>query len=102
MGRVVAIGAVVVIVAVLLVWLVRWLAKQDERREDKRAGRPVNGDLSARQERELLTENDKAAIILRRIIAPPSTVDDITVLPHDLRSDVEQWVVRHDKRKASL
>lgn len=100
MGRVIAIGAIVVILVVVIGLFINWYLKRQERREDKALGRPLKGDLGRKQELELIKENDEAAQYVRKILAPPNSLDEeFVLLPTKMRTELQQWLRSHENRK---
>lgn len=101
MGRLLLIVVPILIALGAIIWAIIWFGRSSERREDKRAGRPVRGDLTAREEQMLIRELDKVEQLLRRINTPPSALDDdFTILGDRDRVAIERWLHTQDTRKA--
>ena len=106
MGRVIGAIAFVIVVA-LIIWLIRFWLKRNERLEDKAAGRPLRGDLNARQEAELVARNAHPAVIMTNLLRGTQVFDpwdpvEATVIPESHQADIKEWLNTQKKNwKAS-
>lgn len=102
MGRVVVVGTIFVVSMIaVLVWLA-WDARRSDKQDDKRAGRPIKGDLNATQERELGELLFDAHRILTAI-GVNNTVEQMTdpeIIRTSTRREIAAWTARYRNRKA--
>lgn len=104
MGKVIAIGVVVVIMLVAFLWFLGWDARRADRQEDKRAGRPVKGDLNAAQEKELIAMVHDANTILSRLgvnFTDEDALYDPEVIRASTRREVTAWTARYTNWKGT-
>jgi len=76
-GRALVIAGSAVVLAFMVFVLVVWWRKHNARREDIRVGRPVHGDLTARQERKILALLDDYDRATRELGAGDPMVQDV-------------------------
>jgi hypothetical protein len=101
-------GAIaVVIIAALFVWLIRYKLKQNERIADKEAGRPVNGDLTAAQEKALIAQIDEIEQICQELLKRAQGLDalhltEVVVLPDEIKGRIELWLLLNKKRRKDI
>lgn len=89
----------IIVLAVLIVSTIRWYGKREERREAKQAGWALKGDLSAKQERVIIAENEAAAEIFRRLLAPSDSITEYNILSVEMRESSLKWLTAHESRK---
>lgn len=102
MGRLLVLSLLAIILVVLVGAFIYAMYKAVVHQADKAAGRAVQGDLNARQERQIIDENEQAARIIAGLLAPATNIDDdIAVIPAHWRRAMESWQRKHNERKVS-
>lgn len=102
MGGLIIRGVIILAVLGLIGYVTIRIIKNRYRQDDKIAGRPVKGDLTARQEQVLINENDQIARLVRDLLSPPSgsaLEQEFVILPDGTRTSFGNWLKQHDSRK---
>lgn len=97
MGKVIAESLTLVIIAGIIAAVLVYHRRRKSKDAALDRGWAVKGDLNARQEKALIAEVNSAAILFRRLLAPPADLtSDMTLLRHEDREGVEAWLRRHN------
>lgn len=99
MGRVIAISLTVVVLGALAAFLVVWLARLGHKERAAEKGWAIKGDLSKRQEGELLDQLDTAASILISLTSLDDQFDDMPYIPTKHRDQIGIWIKTYNKRR---
>jgi hypothetical protein len=103
MGRVIVVGAVIVILGLLIAGVVVWFRRQSTKEMAAEKGWAIKGDLSRNQERAILLLLHDAGQILHDLRNPPvDALDYVSYLSPDDRSKVEQWLQSYEKGKLTI
>lgn len=106
MGKVLAICAVVVIIAIIISAVSIWFQRQSLRSQIIRQGGPIRGDLSRTQERQLTAHLDSAHRLMLRLVQPLGSLDaidvDSTILSSDHRKQVTEWIDNYTNLRREL
>jgi hypothetical protein len=90
-----------VVAVIVIALIVAFVAVYYRRRQGKEAalkhGWASKGDLNARQEQELINQVASADALFRKLLAPSSDLDDMTILTRDHRTQVEMWIANQRK-----
>ena len=100
MGKAIVEGLVPIIIVAIIAMVVIYFRRKQGREKALASGWAVKGDLSASQEKQIMAENNHAAIIFRRMLAPVSDWgSDMTILNREDRQSVEAWISQYNKRR---
>lgn len=106
MGKVLAICAVIVIIAVIIASVSIWFRRQSLRSQVIRQGGAIRGDLSRTQERQLTAHLDSAHRLLLRLAQPLGSLDEIdvdsTILSTEHRRQVTEWIDNYTNLRRDL
>ena len=91
MGRIIVVGAVVIILALILVSFLYLLTPRDKKK----------GDLSFKQEREQYVLLTKAAKTMSAIGIGYS-IDDVDILPETTRTNIDNWLNEYNKYRKEI
>lgn len=100
MGKAIVEGLVPIIIVGIIAMVVVYYRRKASKEKALASGWAVKGDLSASQEKEIIAENNKAAIIFRSMLAPTSDWgSDMTILSNNDRQSAESWIAQYNKRR---
>jgi len=100
--RALIVAGVIVTLALLLLILTIYLVRHYARQEDKREGRAVRGDLTGREERELIALLDDAHELLKGIGQGDPLVAPIDFLTDGTKVAVADWRRRYIHMKGKV
>ena len=98
MGKVVAIAVTILVLVIFVLMFLGWYQKFQARQENKRTGRAVDGDLNAKQEKELLFLLDEAHEIFTRLGHNPD-LNDPEIIRDSTRTAIAAWTANYRKVK---
>lgn len=91
MGRVIALVAGAVLIVAIITVAILVINRRASRARALEQGLPVKGDMSGRQERQLLAANQAATSLFRRLLESNLVLDSTYVSDAD-RKEIEAWL----------
>lgn len=97
MGKAAIVGATILLLVIVVGLLLAWHDRSSKKHEDKVAGRPLKGDLSAAQEAALQAALADADKVMIRLSEPNMMLDDASYLTPEHREMIAAWRKRYTK-----
>lgn len=94
MGRVIAIGAIIVTIALIVAWVMVYFRRRRSKETALEHGWAVSGDLNHIQEQALINQNNAAHTLLQHLLEPPRgfEADSWTILSTSDRARIQTWI----------
>lgn len=97
MGRIIAVGAIIVIIALIIAGVVIYHRRKNSREKALEHGWALSGDLTAQQEQQILDQNAAAAALFTSLLAPSDDLGgwnphEITIIGASQKVQIEAWM----------
>jgi len=93
MGKAIVVGLVVIAVVAIIAGVTVYFRRRQGKETALAQGWAIKGDLTARQERVIITQLAEADYLFRQLLTPPTTLEgEMTLLTWDHRTKIESWL----------